>query len=288
VTAALVLCGLVHTAAAMALFGGLAVRPVLGVGSGEAERRLTLSAAVIALLTAVVWLLVEVADMASSPAAMLDPGMIRTVLGDTAFGRVWLGRLILSVAVVGVALRGNPNRPRLLLELAAVQLASLALVGHSSMAEGLAGALQRANQSLHLLAGGAWLGALPPLLIVLARARRSGLPGELETALRRFSGFGAIAVAILLATGSVNVWVRTGGGHGLFTTPYGATLQVKLALVATMIALALLNRMVLTPRLKRPAAHPLRWLTLSLTVETLVGVLVLGAAFALGNSEPPP
>jgi putative copper resistance protein D len=284
-TIAVIFCGLLHTLAAMALFGGLAVRPVLGTPSGLAEHRLTLASALLALLTAVLWLLVEAGDMAGNPAAMFDPQTIHAVLGGTAFGHVWLGRLILAVAITVVALRRGADRWLLLF--AAMQLASLGLIGHAAMAEGLDGAFQRVNQALHLLAGGAWLGALPPLMIVLGRAWSDSKVNDLQNALRRFSGYGATAVAVLLSTGAINVWVRTDGGRGLFTTPYGHTLLVKLTLVAAMVSLAVSNRFALTPRLTASSTRPLRWLTFSLIVETVIGALVLSAAFVLGNTEPP-
>jgi putative copper resistance protein D len=291
---ALILCGTVHTAAAMVLFGTLAVRPLLVAESamaattGRQERRLMLAAAALALFSAVIWLLLVSRAMADDPAAMTDPGAILTVLGDTAFGRVWQLRLILAVAILGLSLRrrGGDGRSGLL-ALAALQLASLGLVGHPAMGEGITGFYQKANQAVHLLAGGAWLGALPCLLLLLVEARKGGAWRDLAVALRRFSGFGATAVTLLLLSGAFNVWVRTGGRPGFLDTPYGAILLIKLVLVAGMIALALLNRFVLMPALSRHAMQGQRWLSVSLSVETILGLLVVVVAFVLGNTAPP-
>ena len=50
---------------------------------------------------------------------------------------------------------------------AALQLASLGLVGHAAMQAGGFGALHRANDALHLLATGTWFGGLPMFALSL-------------------------------------------------------------------------------------------------------------------------
>ena len=64
----------------------------------------------------------------------------------------------------------------------------------------------------------------------------------------RFSFYGHFAVAGVVATGVVNV-ALTSGLPLPPDTPYRALLDVKIGVVAVMIALALVNRYALVPRL---------------------------------------
>lgn len=288
---ALVLCGALHTGAAMVLFGALAVRPLLApppsgtaAAEGAGERRLIVAAAWLGLASAVAWLLLESAAMADDMAAMVDPEAVAAVLGGTLFGRVWQWHLILAVATVGASVRRR--HARLLLVLAALQLASLGLIGHAAMEEGAAGFFQRATQAVHLLAGGAWLGSLPSLLLLAAARHDAAATGNLERALRRFSGFGATAVALLLLSGSINVWVRTGGRLDPLGSPYDRIVLIKLALVAVMVAVALVNRFLLTPSLARSPERSRNWLRVSVAAEMILGAAVLLAAFILGSTAP--
>ncbi|PKU23155.1 copper homeostasis membrane protein CopD [Telmatospirillum siberiense] len=289
---ALVACATVHTAAVMVLFGTLAVRPLLIGGTaaagfgGAVGRRLVAVAAWSAFVTAVAWLSLQSAAMTDDLGAMTDRETILAVLGDTAFGRVWRWHLAIAGAAAVVSTRrGGPGR--LLPVLALLQLAGLGLIGHAAMEEGASGLFQRAVQVVHLLAGGAWLGALP-FLWLLARSRGEGAsPAELEVALRRFSGFGAATVALLLLTGAVNLWIRTGGRWEALAAPYGLIVAGKLGLVALMMVLALVNRGLLTPALSRRPQWGRRWLRLSVAMETLVGLAALTAAFVLGGAVPP-
>jgi putative copper resistance protein D len=76
-------------------------------------------------------------------------------------------------------------------------------------------------------------------------------------------------------------------------TPYAAVLFLKLGLFAAMLALAALNRFVLTPRLRLRSMHPgqtnatLRRLRWSVGLETALAALVIAAVAVLGVLEPP-
>ncbi len=65
----------------------------------------------------------------------------------------------------------------------------------------------------------------------------------------RFSAFGQLAVVLILATGAANVAMT--GGHVPWppTSPYRVLLIAKIVVVIAMIALAILNRFVLLPRI---------------------------------------
>jgi len=234
----------------------------------------------------VLWLLVESGEMGGDWADAIDPETIKSVLLETAFGYVWRAHIVLSLALVLAALWRSPQPPALIAPLAGVFLASLGFVGHAAMREGAIGLAERANQALHLLAGGFWLGALPPLLFCLARYRDGGRERDAATALRRFSGLGHVAVAVVLATGLVNTYMILGRWPTDFSSPYQACLAAKIALVALMALLALYNRYRLVPRLATALEPNLALLTRTTLAELALGGAVLGLVSAFATFAP--
>jgi copper resistance protein D len=284
---ALILIRFAHFASAMALFGAsvfLAVLapPRLRPALAQPVGRLMQSAALIAAASAVLWLIVESGEMGGDWADAIDPETISSVLLETAFGYVWRAHIVLAFALVLAALWRSPQPPALIAPLAAVFLASLGFVGHAAMREGAIGLAARGNQALHLLAGGFWLGALPPLLLCLARYGDAGRGRDVATALRRFSGLGHVAVAVVLATGLVNTYLMLGRWPTDFSSPYQACLATKIALVAVMTLLALYNRYRLVPRLAPAPEANLAPLRRNTVAELALGgaVLALVSAFA--------
>jgi putative copper resistance protein D len=176
---------------------------------------------------------------------------------------------------------------RALYFLVASALASVALIGHAAGATGTLGTVQRLTLALHLLAAGAWLGALPRLWILTERLPVSGL----ARILRRFSPYGMVLVLIVVATGGLSAWFRLGAMEPLFASSYGKILLVKVGLVALMGVAALNNRNRLTPALEQPdllvqgAAR--RGLRQSIGAETALGLAVVLAAALLGSAEAP-
>ena len=206
---------------------------------------------------------------------------VPSVLFGTRFGQVLC---LQAAALTGAAILVANAR---FTALAAI-LAGLAVVleaGHShafAMAHGLN--LLLLAQALHLLAVGAWLGELLPLLAVVRRA-----PLEVsQRVLKRFSPTAAVSVAILAATALLQGAVLSGRKlKGLFGTAYGAVLLLKLAFFAALIALAANNRLRLTPALaSRDGEATRRSLALSIGIETAIGLLVVLAAAALSGLEP--
>jgi putative copper resistance protein D len=222
------------------------------------------------------------------PSAALNRDTLGTVLADTLFGRVWLLRLVLAAAL-GATL--FPSRRRAALDpvnaaLAGALLASLAFAGHAAGERGMDRVVHLSADAAHLLAAGAWLGALLPLAYVLARARALETA---ERATRRFSIMGIACVGVLIVTGTISAWYTVGSVPGLFGTGYGRVLLAKLALFAAMLALATANRMRWTPRLRAAggeAPFALRRLRRNAIAETSLGAAVLGAVGVLGVTVP--
>ena len=248
----LVLCRFAHFWAALIAFGASAYLSLfapkaLRFALAPTVGRLLAWASVVALVTAVLWLALEAASMAEDLSAAADPGMLAAVLTDTAFGRAWIARLVAAAALVAVVFARRDWAAVALV--AGLSLASLALVGHAAMRTGLAGFGQRANDAAHLLAAGAWLGGLLVFLLSLRAYADERLRRDAIAAMMGFSFWGQFVVAALVLTGAANVMLVSGHPPIPPTTPYRALLVAKILLVAIMIALALVNRFAIAPRL---------------------------------------
>ncbi len=104
---------------------------------------------------------------------------------------------------------------------------------------------------LHLAATALWIGGLFQLLLVLPIALAPLSPPlrlrALAGAVRRFSVLAAACVAVLVITGAYQLWLHVGSVEALFTTVYGVTLAMKLALILPLLALGAFNLLVTRP-----------------------------------------
>ena len=289
--AALVLCRLSHFAATMLLFGAgafvWALAPqALARELAEPVRRMAAAAIIVAAVTALVWLALEAGQMGEGWSDTFNPDTLSAVAFETDFGEVWLWRIGLALVLVGALCLGRHDRWAFVVPASALLLASLGLVGHAAMQDGALGALRRLNHAIHLLCAGAWLGALPPLLLCLKRCGDPRLRSEAGIALRHFSGLGHFLVALVVLTGIVNTILTLGRWPDDFSSLYQTLLVAKIVLVAMMIGLALVNRYILTPRVKERADSALRALTINSIAEIGLGVAVLAVVSVFGTLAP--
>jgi putative copper resistance protein D len=283
--AALAACRLAHFVAALMAFGiCLYVRifapETLRNVLGAAFRPWVLGAAVAAFVTAILWLALEAAAMADDGSGAFDPDTVETVFFDTAFGRAWQAHIALCLALaVASALDGRWAAPTVV---AALVIASLGLAGHASMQSGALGVAHRANDALHLLCGGAWLGGLLPFVSCLRLSAGPELRRDAIAAMMRYSRYGHAFVPLVVISGAVDIALTTGAIPWPPNSPYRALLAIKIALVASMVCVALFNRYVLAPRLAaRPdAAVALRATSVANVAQGAV-VVALVAAFGL-------
>jgi putative copper resistance protein D len=287
---ALALCRFAHFLAAMLTFGmsaylWLYAPERLQLAFTPVVRRLTLLASLVALITAIAWLALESGSMADDWSAAVDPAAIGAVLTDTAFGHAWAAHLVLAAALVAVVAFSPRSRWAGTAVASAALLASLGLIGHAAMQTGAEGALHRANHALHLLTTGAWIGGLVPFAMCLKAYERDDLRREVVQAMMGFSFWGQLNVAAIVLTGVVNIALTSGHPPIPPTTPYRALLVAKILIVATMISLALCNRVVLAPRLKM-SAIALALLRATSAAEAALGCIVVALVSVFALLDP--
>lgn len=284
--------------AALALVFGLplfALHAVRGAarpaGSAIPFRGAIGAAAAAGLLLSAAWLALLAAAIAGVSLGALDRATIAMILSGTAIGAAWQARVAaLAVALLLVAIGGRaPRLATVGIALAgAVALGSLAWTGHGAVDEGMRGWVHLTADIVHLLAAGAWIGAL--FAFVALAFRRAGDPVLLHRVLHGFAGTGTVVVIVLLVTGAASGWVLVGPAHllALPDSDYGRLLLVKLALFAAMLGLAAANRYAHAPALlAAPGAASLAALRRSLVAETLAALAVLWLVAWLGLLAPP-
>ncbi len=291
VAAVLALCRFGQDAAAMLLWGGSAYLCVL-VPPGLASsimRRLrpwTVAAVLVEVLATAGKLPAEVAAIGEGWRDTVDPGMVGSVLRDTSVGQAWGAQAVTTVLLVGAAAVSRRAKPVGVAATSGLLLASLSLTGHAAMHEGWLGALQRMNDVVHVLSGGAWLGALVPVLVILGDLGHAERRAEAASALRGFSRAGHVAVLLVLASGVANTVLVLERWPTDWSLPYKALLAVKVAVVALMVGLALVNRYVTLPRSAQHAHMASAALWFGTLAEVPLGLAAIALVSVFGLLDP--
>jgi putative copper resistance protein D len=288
----------IQVTAAMLLFGGALFPFYAGFGGGTPSPRTMGRLAVVLCLAVAVAVGLKIVDLTGDPASLFDRGELKGFFLETSFGEVWLLRLALSLAAVAVALGMRPGpgqqskergRPALLVLLSGLILLSNAGAGHAQALVSTPATLTAiAWEGLHLLAAGAWIGGLLPLLVSIGGSKDTA-DGSIKV-LRSFSFHGQWMVGLLLLGGFATLAVLMGAWgvsvQALAASLYGDTLIVKHSLIAAMVAVAAVNRFILLPRLEmgRARVSDLRW---TVGLECVLAALVIAAAITLSQTPPP-
>jgi putative copper resistance protein D len=261
--------------------------------------RIVWAALAVAVLSGAAWLVFLAAEIGgSSVADAVSQGVAWMVLTQTAFGDAWVLRLGMASLLAVFLLLPKPNSgfesaiDIICALLSAGLAASLAWAGHAAATEGIDGTIHLASDAGHLIAAGAWLGALWPLSMLLGRARKAGDSESVAIAhrvTRRFSVLGIISVAAILATGVVNTYEILGMmAFSMMGTDYNRLLLAKIGLFIAMLAIAAVNRERLTPRLsdERDHGRAMRQLQWNSLAEVGLGLLILAIVAVLGRIPP--
>jgi copper resistance protein D len=247
------------------------------------------------LISGIIWLLVVVASINASG---IELGAVREVICATQFGRLWLFRSLLGLAVAGGLLHdmlrktSRAHSDLLWIAVAAVNLASLSWAGHAGAATGSFADLHLLTDLVHLLASAVWPGGLLPLTVwffVYAK-RRWNVPVDYAV-VHRFSALSLGAVVVLAVSGLLNSLFMIKGLSDFYATTYGQILTGKIILFLIVIDLGAQNRRMLKIQrqneeegMDRSKAGRLFG---NVCAESALAFVVFGLAGALGAIEPP-
>ena len=264
--------------------------------------RLQAACVVATVVAGAIWFAIHTAAISGLPIAQAVSGSVMfTVLYDTLFGQVTLLRLAMALVTAAMLVPGRRAASAGAFDIARAVLAggllaTMAWLGHAAATPGLDRYVHLGADVMHLLAAGAWLGALAPLALLLWRASRSASPTLRDVATHgaeRFSGIGVIVVGALVVTGIVNAWYLVGTMPALFGTRYGQLLLLKLALFAPMLGLAVYNRLRLMPLAAGAASDAdaggiaaMRQIARNALLETALGLAIVLIVGALGTAVP--
>ncbi|MDR7400249.1 MAG: CopD family protein [Armatimonadota bacterium] len=217
-------------------------------------------------------------------ALALVPG---TNLGWSVLVRTGSAVLLLASHLLGRAALPSPHLTRVQRALAAALLGGIPLRSHA-WAEG---PVAVAADWFHLIGASGLVGGWAGFLDAVMRAPAAQRAGVAKAVLPRVSALLSLSFAVLLITGVYASFAQVGSLPGLFETSYGRLLLAKLALVAIIAALGVVNRYRWMPRL---AASPLgtvpaelRSLVRSIGAEIACAGTLLGLVAALAVFPPP-
>ncbi len=134
----------------------------------------------------------------------------------------------------------------------------------------------------HHLAGAAWIGGLPYLLLSLRRAPDAEFAA---TVTRRFSRVAMVSVPVLVGAGTVMSLVYIGSAAALIGTAYGIMVLSKVVLTGLALTLGGLNRRILNA-CRTGINVSLLHLRRFGEAEAGIGVTILLAAASLTSSPP--
>jgi putative copper export protein len=194
---------------------------------------------------------------------------------------------VFSLAAFGAA-RGGSRAGWALASVAALAVAGSApLTGHA-VAQADWYTLPIALQAVHVLGAGVWIGGLFVMVAagvsVLARHPSPGT-APVAALVNAFSPFALGGAALLALTGVVTTVLYLHTVSDLWTTRYGLTLLLKIAVVATVAGAGYVNWQHVRPRLSSPGAGDV--LRQTATIELLLALAVLGiTAVLVGLPQP--
>jgi putative copper resistance protein D len=217
---ALIACRFLQFAAAMLLFGTSTFQaalapPALAHTHARPLKQVVAAGSFVIAVTAVLWLALQSGEMGDGWRDVWNPDTLAAVLFGTDFGHVWQWHLVFSAVLVALALLGRHDAWPISAVLGALLLVSLGLVGHAAAQSGGIGWLYAANQAVHLLMAGFWLGSLVPLVLCLRM-----MDANANTAARRFSALGHIAVTMTIATGGLTPVSCSAGFQPIWHRPF--------------------------------------------------------------------
>ncbi len=293
----------IHLVTCALAVGTLCMLLLAGPPPGRAMRRwekrslqIVRWSVVVALGSGVLWLLARTALFEGRSDAALEAAAVWRAAIDTWPGRVWLvrhGLLLLLAAFLVIRGDVSARRDWYAARSQAFIMAALVLTllaGSSHTAALSEGGWTVANDMLHLLGAGVWVGGLPALALLLyAASRDDPAPSAYAVAAaRRFSRLALCAVLTLAATGLFGALLLVETLAGLVGTTHGRLLLAKFGLLVPILLLAAINRALLASldagRTQR--SSPARRMAMYVALEFGLAVGLLGIAATMTVTTP--
>jgi len=286
--AALILCRFSLYGSAMFLWGASAylgwfVPSGLAAQVGQQLHAWYRLALFLVVITTALTLPLQAATIGEGWADAFQPEMLGSILSETNVGQAWIGQACATVFLLLSFVVPFVGRRAIALG-AALLLISATMTGHAAMNTGWLRPLHRLNDALHLLSGGAWIGALPAIVAILPKLREPMWQRDARLALTRFSTAGHVAVGLVIATGIANTILVVKAPPLDWQIAYQRLLGIKILIICVLVGLAISNRYILVPRLGRRATlGRLKWASIA---EIALGFLVLGLVAVFGTLQP--
>lgn len=192
---------------------------------------------------------------------------------ESQWGLQWQQQMLVALALVGAATVGLAHPAGRIVTIAAAlaMCVMVPLLGHAAGETG-----RVLIHSMHVLAGGLWLGTLAAIVTARAASIRQLRP----QLLRAFAPLAMTSVAFLAATGAVATWSYLGPITNLWSTTYGRLLGVKLLLVLDALAIGGINWIQIHKRGRSP--NP----ALALSEVVLAAAIVVATAWLTETGHP--
>lgn len=290
-----ILCRIFHFVAVMFMFGLSCSAAILAkekfVPLIQVRLRPALAISTITVFVSTyLWMIVQSGIMGDGWQDAWSLTIWQAVLG-TSFGQIWQWQLVLSsLALIALFIHQRSIRNISLLLISTLMLVLHAFIGHRAMFTGSEAVIYKLNQSIHLISGAYWFGGLWPFVVCLQFLRNKdeladGMIKPIIATMKRFSLFGHFAVLLVIASGIVSAIMLLPGWPATtqLSSEYQSMLWLKIAFVALMLGLALVNRYVLVPHIRKK--NNFQWLLINSWFELLLGSMVIltVAIFAINS-----
>ena len=291
--------------AAFGIVGGVAFRYAVagrmsrhGDAAGLAVIEPALSrAAAIITIAAVLLFIAGIGRLYAQSVAMhgprdaLDGGIVGSMITMTLWGRAWLLQMAAAVLAGAASLairRGRFGAWGAVATAAVLVAVSLALSGHAPGSPRLS-ALAVGSDVLHVIGAAGWLGSLF-FLIAAGITAAHRLPPEVRgpavaELVNAFSPAALVFAALAASTGVFAAWLHLQRLGELWSSDYGRTLLIKLAVLSVVGLTGAYNWLRVRPALGDDAGT--RRIRRSATVEVAVAAVVLAITAVLVATATP-
>lgn len=241
---------------------------------------------IVALIANAIWFFASTGAMVEEGIqGALEPDMLG-IIWDSSIGDGTLLRglgLVLAIFAItshikfkSVALSNNIKQSLLGLSLLLLSY-TFSLFGHVSELE----VFEKVLLMLHVLVMAWWFGALFPL----KQACHEQDYEQLYSLMDKFGRQASIAVSLLLIAGLWLAFQLVGNVGELFSSSYGQTLLLKLALVTSILGIAAKHKLKLVPQLKNSDGREA--LSKSISIEMVVACAILSVTAGLTSVVGP-